>query len=53
MKRIIRIPIGILLCPMPLFIGSLMWLWEEEMRYSEVVEVAWYLASGQWNKLPD
>jgi hypothetical protein len=53
MKKIIRIPFGIILCPITILMGSIMWLFEERMNYSEVLELNWYLVSGQWNKLPD
>jgi len=53
MKRIIRIPFGILLCPVPILIGSIIWLFDENTTYGDVLEVTWHLVSGQWSKLPD
>jgi len=54
MKRIIRIPFGIVLCPFPLLIGTWMWLWGDEDNWLEEVGLTtWWIASGQWNKLPD
>ncbi len=54
MKQIIRIPFGIMFCPIVLFVGTFIWLFEEDMGWWEDVgTTTWYLASGQWNKLPE
>lgn len=54
MKRILRILFGLPLCPFPMIIGSWMWLWERDMSWIEEVGMTtWWLASGQWDKLPD
>ena len=54
MRRLLRIPIGLALCPVLCLIGTCMWLFEEDTDWAEEVGTAmWYLASGQWSKLPD
>ena len=54
MKRIIRIPFGLIFCPLPLVLGTWIWLWgDEDNWWEEVGLTTWWIASGQWNKLPD
>jgi hypothetical protein len=54
MKRLIRIPLGVMVTPVALFVGSIIWLFGEDDSWVEDVGITcWYLTSGQWNKLPD
>jgi hypothetical protein len=54
MKRLLRILFGLPLCPFPLTIGTWIWLWERDAKWSETVgQLTWWIASGQWDKLDD
>jgi hypothetical protein len=55
MKRILRISIGLTLFPAPMFLATWVWLFEttEESWLESVGLYTWYLASGDWDKLPD
>ena len=54
MKQLIRIPFGVIFCPMALLVGTWVWLFEEDVSWWEEVGITvWHLASGQWNKLPE
>jgi hypothetical protein len=55
MKRILRILIGLPLCPAPLFVATWVWLFDDsgESWHDTVGVYTWYLASGQWDKLPE
>jgi len=55
MKRLLRIMIGLPLCPVPMFLATWIWLfshtkdsWIESVGY-----LTWNLASGDWDKLPE
>jgi hypothetical protein len=55
MKRILRIIIGFPLFPIPMVLSTYIWLftnddttWKESVGY-----FTWYLASGDWDKLPE
>jgi hypothetical protein len=55
MKRILRIMIGFPLFPIPMVLLTYIWLftnddttWKESVGY-----FTWYLASGDWDKLPE
>lgn len=55
MKRILRILFGLPLCPFPMLLGTYVWMWSDDGEtWSESVgAITWYLASGQWDKLPE
>lgn len=54
MKRLLRILFGLPMCPLPLFLGTYIWMWDDSENWWDAVGSAvWYLASGQWDKLPD
>jgi hypothetical protein len=55
MKRILRIIIGLPLSTALMFLATWVWLWEttEESWMESVGLYTWYLASGDWDKLPD
>lgn len=54
MKRLLRILFGLTLCPIPMLLGTYIWMWSDGKSWQESVGVfTWYLASGQWNKLPE
>jgi hypothetical protein len=55
MKRFLRILIGIPLSPFPMLLSTYVWLWndEQESWLEGPGLLTWYLASGQWDKLPD
>ena len=55
MKRILRILVGLPLCCAPMFVGTWVWLFQDENEgwIESVGSMTWYLASGQWDKLPD
>ena len=52
MKRLLRIIIGSSLFPVPMFIGTWIWLFEDNKEsWSEHVgKLVWELISGQWDK---
>lgn len=54
-KRFLRILVGLPLCPFPMFLATWIWLFEDEGEgwVESIGSMTWYLASGQWNKLPD
>lgn len=54
-KRFIRIVFGLLFCPVPMLLSTYIWLWEDsdESWLNTTGTLTWYLASGQWDKLPD
>lgn len=55
MKRLLRILFGLPLSPFPMLLGTYVWMWsnDNEGWMESVGSMTWYLASGQWNKLPD
>ena len=54
MKRLLRIAFGLPLSPIPVLLGTWIWLWEKDASWMEEVGAPfWYIASGQWDKLPD
>ena len=55
MKRLIRIPLGIIFSPIMLFLGTWIWLFETNTRswIEQVGITIWYLISGQWNEFLD
>jgi hypothetical protein len=55
MKRIIRILIGTLMCPLPLIFGTCVWIFsfDDETWLEGPGQLTWWIASGQWEKLPD
>ncbi len=55
MKRILRIPIGILVSPLPLIFGTFVWIFsfDDESWLEGPGQLTWWIASGQWEKLPD
>jgi len=55
MKRILRILVGLPLCWVPMFLSTWVWLFQDgdEGWIDSVGSMTWYLASGQWDKLPD
>lgn len=55
MKRLIRIPLGIIFSPIFIFLGTWIWLFETNTRsWIEVVGITiWHLISGQWNEFLD
>jgi hypothetical protein len=55
MKKIIRIMVGLPLCPIPMTLATWIWLfsddnisWKESVGY-----YTWCIASGNWSKLPE
>ena len=55
MKRLLRIIFGLPLCPFPMVLATWVWLWEDgnEGWLESVGAMTWWLASGQWERLPD
>ena len=55
MKRLLRILVGLPLCWAPMFLATWVWLFHDgnEGWLESVGSLTWYLASGQWDKLPD
>ena len=55
MKRLLRILIGSSLVIIPMFLSTWVWLFEscEESWLEGPGLYSWWLASGQWDKLPD
>lgn len=54
MKRILRILVGLLLFPFPMFIATWVWLFQEDDSWFESVgRMTWNLVSGDWDKLPE
>ncbi len=54
MKQLLRIIIGLPLLPFVMFLGTCVWICTDDEDWMEGVGThAWYLASGQWNKLPE
>jgi len=55
MKRLLRILFGLPLAPIPMLLGTYIWMWDDtgESWSESVGAMTWYLASGQWEKLPD
>ena len=54
MKRLLRIIIGLLLSPFPMFLGTWIWLWTNNISWVDTVGYfTWQLASGDWDKLPE
>ena len=54
MKRLLRIMIGLPLSPIPMFLGTWIWLWTNNMPWVDAVGYfTWHLASGDWDKLPE
>ena len=53
MKRLLRIMIGLPLSPIPMFLGTWIWLWTNSKSWKDTVGYfTWQLASGDWDKLP-
>ena len=52
MKRLLRIIVGSTLFPIPMFIGTWIWLFNngEESWTKSVGKFLWELISGQWDK---
>ena len=54
MKRLIRIPLGIMFAPLLLAAGTYIWLFEKDMSWSREVGIQmWNLVSGQWDEFLD
>lgn len=55
MKRLLRILFGLPLAPIPMLLGTYIWMWDDsgESWSESVGAMTWWLASGQWEKLPD
>jgi hypothetical protein len=55
MKRILRIIVGLPLCPLPMFLGTWAWLFTDtrETWMESVGYLTWCLAIGDWDKLPE
>lgn len=55
MKRLLRILFGLPLCPLPMILGTYIWLWDDsgETWLQGPGQLTWWIASGQWDKLPD
>ncbi len=54
MKRILRILVGLPLCPVLMFLATYIWLFTEGETWFETVgRHVWHLATGDWNKLPE
>jgi hypothetical protein len=53
MKTVLRILLGIPLSPLPVLLGTWVWLWDsgKESWCEGPGLIAWYLISGQWDKL--
>ena len=55
MKRLLRIIFGLPLCLFPMILGTYVWLWDDnnETWLQGPGQLTWWVASGQWDKLPD
>ena len=55
MKQLLRILFGLPLCPVPMVLATWVWMWssDKETWLESVGTMTWYLASGQWDKLPE
>jgi hypothetical protein len=54
MKRILRIMVGLLISPFVMILSTYLWLFsDEETWVGSVGKFTWYLASGDWDKLPE
>jgi hypothetical protein len=55
MKRLLRILFGLPLCPLPMLLGTWVWMWtdDDESWLQGPGQLTWYIASGQWDKLED
>ncbi len=54
MKRLIRIPLGIMFAPLLLVAGTYIWLFEKDMSWGRDVGIhMWNLVSGQWDEFLD
>ena len=55
MKRVLRIAFGLPLCIFPMLLGTYVWMWtdDEDSWWEGPGILTWWLASGQWEKLPD
>lgn len=55
MKRILRIIVGLPLCPIPMFLSTWIWLFTDtqENWLESVGYFTWCLAIGDWDKLPE
>ena len=55
-KRLIRILFGVSICLIPMLLATYIWLFHDddgETWVNTVGKYTWYLASGQWDKLPE
>ena len=54
MKRILRIIVGLPLCPFFMFVGTWVWLFTDtqETWIESIGYFTWCLAIGDWDKLP-
>jgi len=55
MKQTFRIIIGLAIFPVPLIVGTWIWLWENKnIGWLDTIGLfTWHLVSGNWDKLPD